>query len=175
MEKEDTKKLLAVIVASFPNYKPENTQFTLNTWHEMLKDYDKGIVFMALKAYIATDTSGFAPSIGQVINQISKLQAKEELTEIQAWGLVSKALRNGYYHSEEEFDKLPPTVQKAVGSPQMLQNWAMSDAGSIETVVASNFMRTYNAVVKRQEMESKLPSDVLALIHKTAEQIGVKE
>lgn len=83
---------------------------------------------------------------------------------MEAWMLVSKALRNGYYGAVEEFNKLPPLVQKAVGSPDNLRNWALTDINSIENVVQSNFMRTYRTVVNRAKEYQKMPKDIKALI-----------
>lgn len=89
---------------------------------------------------------------------------------MQAWALVSKALRNGLYGAEKEFNELPTTVQKAVGSPENLHNWATSDYETIETVIASNFQRTYRTVVEREKSNSMLPLEVRQKI----EQIKVK-
>ena len=93
--------------------------------------------------------------------------------------LVSRALRNGYYGAVEEFNKLPPLVQKAVGSPDNLRNWALTDINSIENVVQSNFMRTYRTVVNRAKEYQKMPKDIQALIENTnrssySTQIGSK-
>lgn len=164
MTKEETQKTLAVILASYPQFKPEKMQFTLNVWHEMLKDYDYKVVSAGLKTYIATDTSGFAPSIGQLIDSISKLKTIDEMNEIQAWHLVSEALRDGYYHSKERFDALPPLIQQAVGSHEVLRNWSQTDERSVETVIASNFQRTYRTLLNRSKEMVKLPADVVAMI-----------
>lgn len=165
--------------AAFPNYKPQDKTVAVNTWFLMLADYPYQQVQMALKAYIATDTSGFAPSIGQLINKLHEVQSPQELNEMEAWFLVSRALRNGYYGAVEEFNKLPPLVQKAVGSPDNLRNWALTDSKSIENVVQSNFMRTYRVVVNRAKEYQKMPKDIKALIENTnrssySAQIGSK-
>ena len=87
-----------------------------------------------------------------------------------AWGLVSTALRNGNYGAEQEFEKLPSTVKKAVGSPDNLRHWAQSDSKSIETVIQSNFIRTYEAEKKKKNEAAKTPPDVRALIDKISNQ-----
>jgi hypothetical protein len=110
-----------------------------------------------------SDTSGFAPTVGQVLENARKIKSPEELNEMQAWALVSKALRNGTYGAEEEFNKLPPLVQQAVGSPSQLRNWATTDYESIENVIQSNFMRTYRTVCNRANEFSKLTPDILSI------------
>ena len=164
MQREDVIKVLMMIQAAYPNYKPQDKTIAVNTWYMMLKDYECQVVEAALKMYIATDTSGFAPAIGQIIDKIKSVTSPNELNGMEAWSLVSNALRNGYYGAEQEFEKLPVTVQKAVGSPDNLRNWAQSDSKSIETVIQSNFMRTYETELKRQNEELKIPADVRQLI-----------
>ena len=179
MTREETIKLLMVIQSAYPNFKPPDKTVAVDTWYTMLRDMDYNVVQMGLRAYITSDTSGFAPSIGQLINTIYTIQSPQELNEMEAWALVSKALRNGYYGAVEEFDNLPPLVQKAVGTPDNLRNWSQANTESVENVIQSNFMRSYRTVVKREEEIKKMPVDVQALIenvNKTSYsvQIGTK-
>lgn len=161
MTRDDTKKVLMRIQSVFPNWKPTaELRFVVDTWCEYLEDYTYEQVLMALKAYIATDTSGFAPSIGQLIDKVNSLTVKDELNEMEAWSLVSNALRNSTYNAEAEFGKLPSLVQKAVGSASNLRNWAQTDTESVENVIQSNFMRTYRTVVARGKEYQKLPESV---------------
>lgn len=155
------------MVDSYPNYKPNNISETVDVWNMMLSDYDYNLVAMALKVYILSDTSGFAPNIGQLVAKIQLLTKPQELSEMEAWSLVSKAIRNSCYNSVEEFANLPPLVQKAVGTPDNLRNWAVSDYRTIESVIQSNFLRTYGTVVKRESEINCMPNDIKALIDKT--------
>lgn len=160
MTREDTMKILATIQAAYPNYKPNDKTAALNTWWTLLQEYPYEQVSLALKAYIQTDTSGFAPAVGQVIAQIQKITQAEVLNEMEAWALVSRALRNGYYGAEKEFDRLPPLIREAVGSPDNLRNWSQSALDSIETVVQSNFLRTYRAVVEREKEYNRVSGEI---------------
>ena len=155
------------MVDSYPNYKPNDISETVDVWQMMLSDYDYNLVAMALKAYILSDTSGFAPSIGQLVAKIQTISQPQELDGMAAWGLVSKALRNGTYGAVEEFNKLPPLVRQAVGMPDNLKNWATSDYQTIETVIQSNFLRTYETVVKRANEINRMPDNIKSLIEKT--------
>lgn len=179
MTRDETVKIIRIMCDCYPNYKPSNLSETVDVWNMMLNEYDYSQISTALKAYVHSDTSGFAPSIGQLINKLHEVQSPQELNEMEAWMLVSKALRNGYYGAVEEFSKLPPLVQKAVGSPDNLRNWALTDIKSIENVVQSNFMRTYRTVANRAKEFQKMPKDIKALIESTnrssySAQIGSK-
>lgn len=164
MTREDTMKILATIQAAYPNYKPNDKTAALNTWWTLLQEYPYEQVSLALKAYIQTDISGFAPAIGQVIATINRLHVPEALNDMEAWALVSRALRNGYYGAEAEFEKLPPLVQQAVGCPDNLRHWSQSDLSSIETVIQSNFLRTYRIIVQREREKQKMSVDLQNLI-----------
>lgn len=166
MTREQVGKLLMTIQAYYPNYNPPDKEITLNAWYEMFAEYPEELVSQALRACIATNTSGFAPDVGQIMSKIQTISQPQELDGMAAWGLVSKALRNGTYGAVEEFNKLPPLVKQAVGMPDNLKNWATSDYQTIETVIQSNFLRTYETVVKRANEINRMPDDIKSLIEK---------
>lgn len=179
MTRDETVKIIRIMCDCYPNYKPSNLSETVDVWNMMLEEYSYSQISTALKTYVCSDTSGFAPSIGQLINKLHEVQTPQELNEMEAWLLVGKALRNGTYGAVEEFNKLPPLVQKAVGSPDNLRNWAQTDSESIENVVQSNFMRTYRIVVNRAKEYQKMPKDIQTLIENAnrssySAQIGTK-
>lgn len=167
MTREQVGKLLMTIQAYYPNYNPPDKEITLNAWYIMLAEYPEELVLQALRACIATNTSGFAPDVGQIMSKIQTISQPQELDGMAAWGLVSKALRNGTYGAVEEFNKLPPLVKQAVGMPDNLKNWATSDYQTIETVIQSNFLRTYETVVKRANEINRMPDNIKSLIEKT--------
>lgn len=167
MTREETVKIIRIMCDCYPNYKPNNLSETVDVWQMMLDEYSYNQVSIALKAYVTSDTSGFAPSVGEIVAKIQLVSQPQELDGMTAWGLVSKALRNGTYGAVEEFNKLPPLVKQAVGMPDNLKNWATSDYQTIETVIQSNFLRTYETVVKRANEINRMPDDIKSLIEKT--------
>lgn len=172
MNRKETSKIIAVLMASYPNFlnnkSANEIQATIGVWDEMLVDYSYQDVTIAIKTCIATDKSGFAPSIGQVINKIINFKiAPEQLTEQEAWNIISKAVKNSTYNATEEFNKMPEIVQKLVGSPSQLKEWGQMESSEIQTVVASNFMRSYKIRAASEREVQALPSDVKALINKT--------
>lgn len=165
MTREETVKIIRIMVDSYPNYKPNDISETVDVWHMMLEEYSYKEVSVALKAYILSDESGFAPSIGKLVSKIHTVTAPQELNEMEAWSLVYKAICNSTYNSVSEFEKLPPLVQKAVGLPDSLREWAMTENLNCE-VVMSNFQKAYKAELKRHEELQKMPQNVRQLIEK---------
>lgn len=163
MTEKEVRQLLAMTQAVYPNYNPPSREAAVNAWLMCLSEYDNNVVMAAFKAYMTTNTSGFAPAPGQLIEILQTLTQPSELNELEAWSIVRKALRNCGYNSEQEFAKLPTVVQKTVGTPQQLKIWAC-DSEFNENVVSSNFIKTYRTEVKRATALNKIPSDIKKVI-----------
>ena len=164
MNYEETLAIMGVLKAAYPQYyrdmKRSEAESVVSLWAEMFKDEPVNVVAVAVKAYIASDTKGFPPHIGAIKDAIAKIKAPKSMTEQEAWLLVKNATRNGLYGSVEEFDKLPPICKKLVGSPSQLREWATMDSDTLNSVVASNFQRSYKVMEKREKERLALPSDV---------------
>ena len=164
MTEKETLAIMSVLKAAYPNFYRDmqrtEAQGIVNLWTEMFRDESAEVVAMAVKAFIANDATGFPPHIGAIKNAIVKLHTHDEMTELEAWELVRKATRNANYGAKEEFDKLPPVVQRLVGSPNQLREWAMMDSDVLGSVVASNFQRSYRARMENEREYLTLPSDV---------------
>ena len=163
MTVKEARKLIAVLMVMYPNYKPVDTELAASVWADSMEEYTYRQTDTALRAFIKTDTSGFAPTPGQLIEKIHFITHPQELNEMEAWALVSKAIRNSGYNSAKEFAKLPEPVQKAVGAPEHLRIWAM-DEDYNEAVISSNFLRCYRNEAARQKEISKIPEKIRELI-----------
>ena len=168
MTREDTIKILSVLRGAYPAFYRDITkqeaESTIALWESMFDEEPYELVAAAVKAFISGDGKGFPPAIGQIKERIRQITAPEEMTEQEAWALVSKALRNSTYGSEEEFAKLPQEVQAVVHDPGQLKQWAMSPADEVETVIASNFMRSFRAKQKTSKEYMALPTSVKQLM-----------
>lgn len=164
MNYDETRNILSILKLNYPQsfkgWSLQQSHDFLNLWSEAFKDDPVQLVAGAVKSIIYSDTREFAPNIGQVKNKMHKLTAKDELTEIEAWGTVKAALRKSGYHAAEEFEKLPPVVKSLVGSPRQLFEWSMMDTSEIDTVVASNFQRSYKVRAKHEKEMQAIPLEV---------------
>ena len=120
----------------------------------MFRDDDLRSVMAATQALIATKVEGYPPTIGAIKEKLYMIRTPSELTEQEAWKMVSKACRNGYYNYVEEFEKLPEVIQRSLGGAEQLRTWSQMDTETFESVVASNFMRTFR--VKKQQQKENL-------------------
>lgn len=164
---DQVKEVLTLMQCEYPLSfsKMDDRQMAtkLKLWSEEFAQDDHRIVNAAVRMLIKSNRE-FAPNIGQIREKMHELSNPGALTETQAWQLVSNACQNGLYGSKAEFGKLPPEVQAAVGSPEMLKQWAMMDADEVESVVASNFMRSYKVLAKRAQEKALMPPEVRELL-----------
>lgn len=153
-----------------PSFIPDKEAFEV--WYGLLADLDYELCSIAIKKHMQTVEK--EPTVAGIRKHASELSREEgEINELAAWQMVLKAMRNSTYHSDEEFAKLPSTVQRAVGSPRQLREWAMAENidGTWMNVTQSNFMRTYRAEVVREREMRKLSPDLMRLVRKTTEQV----
>lgn len=169
MDSNGTIKILSIVKAAYPQWAreltPTDAKAMVALWTSMLIDHDYNIVQLSIKKIIAT--SKFPPSIADVIESINFITSnggKGEMTEIEAWGLVRKAINNSAYNAEEEFNKLPLPIQQAIGSHNILHNWSQESVDGLEKVIGSNFMRSYKASISRIKEMEKLPNDIKSLL-----------
>lgn len=156
MTRDEVKEIIMIMTYTYPNYKPADITATVDTWTAILSSYQFEHIRAALHSYILSDTKGFAPTPGQLIDKIPIKSF--DMTEMEAWGKVNKALSNSNYHAKEEFDKLPLVVQKALGRFEVLQEWAGMEIDTVQSVIQSNFIRNYRTVLQREKERNKLPT-----------------
>lgn len=178
MTRDEVIQIMSVLRGAYPQfYRNIEKREALNTialWEDMFRDDDPILVGAAVKSIIASDDKGFPPTIGQVKTKMASLVRQDEMTEQEAWNIISKATKNGIYGSKEEFEKLPPVLQKLVGSAEQLRTWAMMDSETLHSVVSSNIQRSYKVVKERQRQLEALPSDVKVLISGMAQKLSIE-
>lgn len=170
MSRDETKKILTVMLAAFPSYKPNDLGAVVALWTTMFQAEPYRVVEQALMAFIASDTSGFAPTVGQLKNIMVQEATKGEYGEMEAWALVRRAIGRSSYGAEEEFAKLPETIQLALGGPATLRAWAQ-DEDFNESVASSNFCRAYRNAIERRRRELAIRPVLVEAI----EQIGAEK
>ena len=172
MTREQTVDLVRAIVGIYPNWKPDDLTETVNAWHWALEEYPAEAIKAALQIYIKTNNTGFAPSVSQLIGAMHKPAENDHLSEGEAWALVKKAIQNGNYHAEDEFNRLPEVIQRAVGGAGMIRQWAQTDTDEVNTVVMSNFQRSYKAILSKQDFNNRVPTSISDVVKQISEKVS---
>lgn len=164
MTKKEMAEIIAIMQTNYPDeFRDKSDKFInakINLWLMSFRDDDYTEVLAAVMAHINTDTNRFMPPVGVIKAKLVEIRMPEELTPQEAWELVSKATRNSTYNSGEEFAKLPPVVQRLVGSPMQLKEWAAMDTDTLQSVIGSNFQRSYKVRAAKEREFLALPSAV---------------
>ena len=161
----ETSKILAVLRVAYPHSFLRQTKteaaLLIELWADMFKADKYEDVDKAVRAYIASDESGYAPTVGQIRAHMLRMSpAGNTMTAQEASSLLVKAVNKSGWHAEEAFNELPAVVQKVVRSPRMLKEWSQMDSQTFNSVIISNFQRSYSAEVNRQRQENMLPQEL---------------
>lgn len=180
MNREETLAIMSVLKAAYPAYykglNRQDAESVVSLWTEMFKDEPAQVVAVAVKAHIASDNKGFPPHIGAIKDAIAKLHQPDQMTALEAWEYVRQAMRgasmspsscvyingktDGKTTAERNFEKMPELVQRIVGTPGQLAQWADMEADVVNSVISSNFQRSFNARAVHERELLTLPSDV---------------
>ncbi len=166
--REEIRKSLTAIEVAFPavyQNMPKNKMAALyKLWETMLADVDGKMLSYAVGLYIANDTSGFPPTIGR-INEIIREASEPATTEIEAWQMIKKAIRESYdYQSAQaEWEKLPPEVRAPI-RPGDLREWGSMESDTVNTTISAAYRRSFLARQKRAEEQKALPAAVRNLL-----------
>ena len=175
MNRKEVMQILSVLKAAYPHSFKDMTKLDgealVNLWTRQFAEEDPTAVSAAVDALISMRTTGYSPTVGEIKDQLHRLRTVDGLNDAQAWHLVEKACRRGLYNAQEEFDKLPPNVQTAVGGPEQLKAWAMMDSDTVNSVIASNFRRTYKTVQEREKEKALMPPEVRAFVAGVADKM----
>ncbi len=178
MTRQETGVIMDVLRTAYPRYYAGQSVTELrnavNLWTELFAGDDVRVVAAAVKALIATDDKGFPPHIGAVKAKLRQITQPQQMLPAEAWGLVWKAIQRSAYHSREEFEALPPTLRRLVGTPEQLKAWSQMDADTVQSVISSNFQRSYQARVRQEQEFQALPADVRQMMGAAAERLSLE-
>ena len=165
MTRQEALAIMAMLKTAYPSFykdlSKEELNAAVNLWATMFSEESIQVVTEAIKALMCT--LKYPPTIADVKEKIALIMQPPAMTEMEAWQIVRKAI--SYYNAEENFINLPPEIQKVVGSPNMLREWAQMDADTVNSVIQSNFMRSFRAKVAQEKEQSMLPESTKRLIH----------
>lgn len=167
MTRAETIELMQEIEARYPNFSPSNPKKTVDVWLEEFEMFPYEVVLAGVKTFASTDIKGFPPTIGQVKDKIFSLATINMPNVNEAWDLVQRAIADSTYHAEERFEKLPPIIQKVVGSPTTLRNWGQTETKIVGTVIYSQFVKTYENIFEKEKEKTKIPKNIIDLIENT--------
>ena len=169
MTRDEFKILVKGMKAVYaqPTFLPDKDAFDM--WFALLGDLPYKVANIAIQKHMLTEK--FPPTPAEIREKAAQMieTPETEMSELEAWALVRKAIRNSGYHAKEEFDKLPEACREAVGNAANLEEWAKMDYEKVESVGQSHFIRNFRTAVLRIKEEQRLPEQTRKLISEMRE------
>lgn len=119
MTRDETKKIIGIILAAYPSWKAgmsdEMLGSVIDVWSKVLENDDARLIEAGLMDFIKNDTSGFAPSIGQIrwfqkqAEFDAQLKAQDEAAKLE---------------KKAEPKRLPPRIpaDKKMATPEFIDS-----------------------------------------------------
>jgi len=176
MTKDEVEMILMRIEANWTPFKNQDTAIML--WADRFKSDPYELVLEAVNTLIDADTSGYRPTIGQVKAAMHDIVFGEAISETEAWQLVKGSLHEAQEDPENltgarsAWKKLPETIQRLV-SPKQLLEWNWLENSQLDTVIESNFMRSYRDVVSRKYRKEVISKDTAQKISMMRDALGL--
>lgn len=161
MNKTEASQIIELIGSLYTNYNPVNMELAVVGWSSIFADVPYMAVQAALFSY-TKENEKFPPTPGQIYSLLKNVTSVDP-SEAEAWSMVLAAIKRSTYCAQDEFDKLPEEIQKAIGSPEYLRSLAMTDEPNW-SVESSNFYRNYRVIKERKRQTENLPDGVKTYI-----------
>lgn len=162
INKEETQKILTILRVNYPNNfksvaNKNDMDLIVDTWDIQFKSYTLDEVFNAIMSIIATDTSGFAPSIGRVKDELNKKYKDSVMTDEEAWSIVLNSAKCNPTKAKSNFEALPGNIKKAVKHPKFLESLGNANISSQGTF-KKDFVKNYNETIENDYQEMNVNS-----------------
>jgi hypothetical protein len=191
---QDVNNYLTLIRINFENsYRTQNDkerEMLIRSWHEMLKEYPKEICNKAVLE--AIKYAKFAPRIGDIVEQIEKMQQAFEKSEQELWAEMTGVLRkvnynsyrysftfieengktqgqNAFARNEAIFNALSPELKEYCRNLQGLVEIARYTDDEL-AYERGRFMRTMPQVKQRAKTRQAMPVGLAQLVQGLATQ-----
>lgn len=171
MNKDEFKVIIKAMKSVYtdPKFLPDADAW--NVWFALLGDLPYAQVNIAVQKYMLTEK--FPPTIADIRSAAIEVidDSETDMSELEAWAYVRKAMSNSLYNSQSEFNRLPMACQKAVGDPSVLKDWAMADEMKL-TQIEQRFAYAYRSAVERIKQDAKMPPAIKKQISELTSHIG---
>lgn len=168
MNEKQVLMILSILKANYGFWAKGLTQQDIDAlvmlWLKQFEDYNANVVANAIQSIIASDTSDYPPNIAKIKQMCNTILNGNRLTEQEAWGYIKRALPNASVQAKYDWERFPKEV-KELCTPKDLVDWALNyTEDKIDTVISSNFMRSYRAKVAQNQQQDLLPNSVKVAI-----------
>jgi hypothetical protein len=176
MNRQETEKLLTVILNAYPtffrDFTPENFEIQANLWQNSLADCDYQDAVNAFKLWFNTEE--YPPTLPKFKPVIMRFRNPSAfISPERAWEIVSDAVRKyGSYNSEQAFATFSEPIKRAVRNIGGWQKICQTELGRDWDFLRKNFIDVYQDFSQEVKEQELLPVSVL---HRLQEVTGQKK
>lgn len=178
MNKAETLKVMAIIRSEYSDFckgfSDSDIERKAALWQKLFADDDAKLVNAAIIAIITSDQREFAPKPSHIKEAMRQLTSPNELDEDQAWELLRRAATHSAYGAQEEYDRLPKSLQ-GMCSPGQLYEWSQMDSDVFNSVIGSHFRKSYRVRQQSQRMDALLPASVKRVLAGVSERMALED
>lgn len=170
MNEDEAMMIVAMLETNWQPFKA--TKPAIDLWASAFESDPYELVRTAVMALIQTDPSDFRPTVAKVRRKMHDIIYGRRMTETEAWLSVKNSLPEAQESPEtlkgarSAWEKLPEDVKKLV-TPRQLLEWNSIEAEQMDTVIQSNFMRSYRELrdnrYAKEAMSSTLLNRILSI------------
>lgn len=159
MTLQETLAVMKILSVTYPRdaayNDPAKVANTAEVWTMLLEDLPAPLVLAAVKKHCLT--SKFPPTIAEIRDAATvTVRPDLQVTPMEAWGEVTKAIRRfGYYREEDALASLSEqtrSVVKAIG-------WKDICVSEEPDIIRGQFRRAYETMATRRKEEALLPTE----------------
>lgn len=163
MERTDIIKLVRICSANYRRWPEEGKEDDLITlWEMMLADMDLSVAQKAIQYHMSK--SVYPPTVADIRDAAAKVTQPRTLDAIEAWDMITSAIRRfGFYRQEEGLASLPADVA-AMARRFTWRELCYSE--NIDTMRAQ-FRMAWETQAKRMQEQNVLPAQLVELMEST--------
>jgi hypothetical protein len=163
----ETELLMEMITDVFPVFANSDTKLRTETWATVLEKYPFELCAYAVRKCF--ETSKFVPTLAEILDIIKLATDDGNDNAMAAWNALRRAASRASTVTQEEFDALPPEVQRFCGNLGGLRNYGMMDTAQLDTVTQSNFLKRYDGLKRSREIHESMPEKIRGLIQQVSQ------
>lgn len=160
MKKEEVRQLLVLLKEYFPNsfihHTAEGSKLIFSVWLETFKDEDTKLVQTAVMKLIQSNTTGFAPTIGEIREKMLELTGVHIMTADDVWNRARRFWCNlgtrNPSEIEPRYKELPEEVKRMFTIDDMIHMADMQTADVIN-YEKPRFMKEYRHIEAQHKAE----------------------
>lgn len=177
MNRDTIIAILGTLRTAYPRFyatmNKEDAEKTIELWQEMFQEISPQTLVMAVKNLI--NTFSYPPTIADVKNEVYKLMAGEQKTDIDLWNELKSAIRSGIYHSAEIFQTLSPELQIYLKTPMQLKELAMSNADELDTVQKGIFLKQMPIIQQREKEKMMMLPERRKILEELTDKMSINK